>query len=231
MKNYIGTKLVKAEPMKQGEFFSKYRKGSLTPQSVNWSEEDGYFVEYPDGYESWSPKEVFEKAYMELIVNPELATDYPSISQEMVEDFIVDYDISTKQDKITIVVATLANGFTIVESSSCVSPENYSEEVGTLICKENIEKKVWAYLGFLLQTAVNDLDPSFLYKETTFKDRLREEFKELSQKIYKLDNLVNSLDFETKVESQVQRDLLKRQLNQMCAYRSTLELRLHELED
>lgn len=63
METYIGTKIVKAEPMKQGEFFSKYRKGSLTPQSVNWSEEDGYLVIYPDQYKSWSPKDVFEAAY------------------------------------------------------------------------------------------------------------------------------------------------------------------------
>lgn len=26
-------------------------------------EEDGYLVEYKDGYKSWSPKDVFEKAY------------------------------------------------------------------------------------------------------------------------------------------------------------------------
>lgn len=145
MKSYIGTKLVQAEPFVKAE-----------------NKKEGYRVVYPNGYESWSPKDVFEKAYLELITNPELKTDKPSISQEMVEDFIVNYDISTKQDKITVVVATLANGFTIVESSSCVSPENYSEEVGALICKENIEKKVWSYLGFLLQTAVKDLDNTFL---------------------------------------------------------------------
>ena len=40
MKQYIGTKVVQAEPA-----------------------ENGYKVVYPDGYVSWSPKKVFEEAY------------------------------------------------------------------------------------------------------------------------------------------------------------------------
>lgn len=44
MKNYIGVKIVKADPQeKDGR--------------------PGYKVVYPDGYVSWSPKDVFEKAY------------------------------------------------------------------------------------------------------------------------------------------------------------------------
>ena len=44
MQNYIGVKIVKAEPEeKDGR--------------------PGYKVKYPDGYVSWSPQDVFEKAY------------------------------------------------------------------------------------------------------------------------------------------------------------------------
>ena len=44
IQNYIGVKIVKAEPEeKDGR--------------------PGYKVKYPDGYVSWSPKDVFEKAY------------------------------------------------------------------------------------------------------------------------------------------------------------------------
>lgn len=46
MKKYIGTKIIKAEPeMEEGV--------------------EGYKVVYEDGYVSWSPKDVFEKAYRE----------------------------------------------------------------------------------------------------------------------------------------------------------------------
>ena len=51
--------------------------------------------------------------------------------------------------------AVLKNGFEIVESSSCVSPENYDEAMGREICMEKIKDKVWMLLGFLLQTAAN----------------------------------------------------------------------------
>lgn len=63
MKKYIGTKQIEAEPMTMGE---AYEKGLLQAGRVpNDSEKSnaGYHVRYQDGYESWSPKEVFEKAY------------------------------------------------------------------------------------------------------------------------------------------------------------------------
>lgn len=57
MKQYIGTKIIQAEP--------KLRR----VPTENWLEdrgyESGYKVVYPDGYESWSPKDVFEAAYRE----------------------------------------------------------------------------------------------------------------------------------------------------------------------
>ena len=57
MKKYLGIKLIKAEPSK-----------GLTPTGSDgmYSTEDGYSVVYEDGYESWSPKDTFEKAYREI---------------------------------------------------------------------------------------------------------------------------------------------------------------------
>lgn len=60
MKRYTGTKTVSAEPMNE---FTAIQKGFARPNSDNHEYRDGYHVVYPDGYESWSPKNVFEKAY------------------------------------------------------------------------------------------------------------------------------------------------------------------------
>ena len=79
----------------------------------------------------------------------------PSISQEMVDDFIRETEVMTMGDKTTVVRAVLRNGFEIVESSACVSEENYDERLGAEICMEKIRDKVWMLLGFLLQTAVH----------------------------------------------------------------------------
>jgi hypothetical protein len=64
MKKYIGTKQVKAEPMKLGEFIKTTGRNPYANSSdIHGTNEEGYIVEYEDGYKSWSPKEVFEKAY------------------------------------------------------------------------------------------------------------------------------------------------------------------------
>lgn len=57
MRKYIGVKLIEAEPCTVEEF-NKIR-------SLYYSGEcnEGYKVKYEDGYISWSPKDVFEKAY------------------------------------------------------------------------------------------------------------------------------------------------------------------------
>jgi len=70
MKRYIGVKIIDAKPatnvesaaIRQGfsveEMKEHYQKNKI-------AEREGYHVEYPDGYQSWSPKEVFEEAYRE----------------------------------------------------------------------------------------------------------------------------------------------------------------------
>lgn len=63
MKKYIGTKQIEASPMTMGE---AHEKGLLQADRVpNEAQKTapGYHVRYPDGYESWSPAETFEKTY------------------------------------------------------------------------------------------------------------------------------------------------------------------------
>lgn len=63
LKQYIGTKMVKAEPMVKS---AAVAKGWARPLERN-EDVPGYHVQYtnPDGstYDSWSPKDVFEKSY------------------------------------------------------------------------------------------------------------------------------------------------------------------------
>lgn len=154
MNKYIGTKLIEAKEMNLGDY-NKF-KGWTIPENED-PKTNGYMVKYSDDYISWSPKEVFEKSYLKVDDNPNLPTGV-SIGQKMVDDFIVDYEVFTKKDKITIVIAVLKNGFTIVESSACVDPENYDEKIGAEICKERIKNQVWNHLGFLLQTAYKGIN-------------------------------------------------------------------------
>ena len=60
-KLYIGTEIVKAMPMTMAK--AQKMLGRAIKSAIG--EEDGYLVEYKDGYMSWSPKSVFEEAYHE----------------------------------------------------------------------------------------------------------------------------------------------------------------------
>lgn len=64
VKQYIGTKMIKAKPMNRGDY-NKYRGWNI-PEGENPADE-GYLVMYSDGYESWSPKKQFEEAYRDCM--------------------------------------------------------------------------------------------------------------------------------------------------------------------
>lgn len=73
MKTYIGTKVIKATQMSKREFTEKVKQENWID---SYPDEEGYLVEYSDGYRSWSPKDVFEIAYREItdqemeLINP-----------------------------------------------------------------------------------------------------------------------------------------------------------------
>lgn len=149
MNYYMGFKLIKAEPMTRGDY-NEYRGWTISADENPLDE--GYIVRYSDDYVSWSPKDVFEKSYMEIQENPSLESKV-SIGPKMIDDFIKEVHVSTLGDKTTLVRCVLVNDFEIIESSACVDPKNYSQEMGKQICMKKINDKIWSYLGFLLQTA------------------------------------------------------------------------------
>ena len=83
----------------------------------------------------------------------------PTVTYERIEEIMENsiYDIQTVFDKCTIVSCQLPNGFVIVESSACVSPENYDEEMGAEICYDKIERKIWELEGYRLQEELYQL--------------------------------------------------------------------------
>ena len=61
-KTFIGAKLIKAVPMNECE-----ANGLLERPIPQDNGRPGYLVEYEDGYKSWSPKDVFDVAYREIV--------------------------------------------------------------------------------------------------------------------------------------------------------------------
>lgn len=54
---------------------------------------------------------------------------------------------------LTVCCLTLQNGFTVTGEgeSACASPENFNEEIGQKIARENARNKIWALEGYLLK--------------------------------------------------------------------------------
>lgn len=78
MKQYIGIKAVQAEPcIKDGK--------------------EGYKVVYADGYESWSPKDVFEASYVNI--PDELIAKEGVSPQHVVDEVLQEYRQLFQEDK------------------------------------------------------------------------------------------------------------------------------------
>lgn len=150
MDMYVGCKLISAKPMTRWDFLA------LKNRDKTGEDREGYLVRYQDGYESWSPKDVFESAHLALSCDWAEA-NAPRITQSMVDGFIKETEVKTLGDRTTVVRAVLRNGFVLVESSSCVCAENYDEKLGAEICLNAIRDKVFELLGFLLCTAKNGI--------------------------------------------------------------------------
>ena len=148
----IGIKMVDLQPMDTNEASKKGYRVNLTLYDVDLNHE-GYEVTYPDGYKSWCPKEVADKAYFKLSEN----NDGNIILKEDVENFIANHTVQTIGSKTTLVHATTITGFEVIDYSACVSSEKYSQELGEKYAMENVVSKVWNCLGFVLQWAKNGL--------------------------------------------------------------------------
>lgn len=107
MKQYIGRKEINAEPMNRLEY-NQFRGWEL-PKDENGTDE-GYLVEYIDGgqantkeykgYVSWSPKDVFERAY--------------KVSDTFEDRLVIERDeLKEKLDKLTDFVAKQKKELTI----------------------------------------------------------------------------------------------------------------------
>lgn len=112
--------------------------------------DEGYEVEYPDGYKSFSPKDVFEKAYY-MILSPN------KIQEGDVLNFIKEGYSLRLGEKTTVVCDTTLTGFDTVGIAACVNPSTYDHDIGCGVARRDIKDKIWGHLGFVLQWAINGL--------------------------------------------------------------------------
>lgn len=185
-------------------------------------EEEGYEVTYPDGYKSWTPKDVADAAYYPLSEN----NDGTKVLKEDVENFITDVEVITIGEKTTVVNAHTLTGFDTVRHSSCVDPKNYSEELGKQYAMEEVVNSLWSHLGFVLQWAKYGLNAeSKKDKYPSHVQRMIDEYKELDDRINKLASFINTNPIFETLQNEEREDM-KAQLIWMHKYINVLANRL-----
>ena len=75
----------------------------------------------------------------------------PRVTPARIQEVIAKEEFYRLTGTLTVCVLTLRNGFTVTGESACASPENFSEEIGNKIARENAENKIWALEGYLLR--------------------------------------------------------------------------------
>lgn len=74
------------------------------------------------------------------------------IPESRIDDIMQESDyeiIDSAFGSCTVVIMTLPNGYTLVESSGCIDPNEYDHDLGVQYCKEALRRKVWQLEGYL----------------------------------------------------------------------------------
>ena len=116
------------------------------------------------------------------------------------------------------------SGFTVEGQSACVSRDNYNEELGNKIARQNALNEVWKVKGYELAL---ELKRQRDRANETYKERLQREFSELTQRIGRLDSWIDSPSYhQLMLEEQEDQ---KEQLVLMKSYCEILDRRLARL--
>ena len=99
----------------------------------------------------------------------------------------------------TYVTVRMKNGFTLRESTTCVDPANYNEEIGKQVCLKRIEDKVWYLLGYSLQTELSAKNRVLastrdMMISTDYKERFKAEYIQLKNRFDGLKKMLDAWD-------------------------------------
>jgi len=81
----------------------------------------------------------------------------PRLTPQMIDDAIAGeaYHVFPGTT-LTVCALTLRNGFIVTGESAAASPENFDEEIGRKIARDNARNKIWAFEGYRLKQQLFD---------------------------------------------------------------------------
>lgn len=81
----------------------------------------------------------------------------PRLNPKMIDDVIQSgtYHVFPGTT-LTVCVLKLRNGYLVTGESAAASPENFNEELGRKIARDNARNKIWALEGYLLRQRLSE---------------------------------------------------------------------------
>lgn len=124
-------------------------------------EEDlGYWVQYADGYQSWSPSAAFQDGYTRIQSEEEKIEQeikdkglkHPRVTPRDIDQAILGEQYHVFQGTtVTVCCLTLRNGYNVIGMSAAVSPENFDVDIGMKVSRANARNQIWALEGYLMR--------------------------------------------------------------------------------
>lgn len=106
----------------------------------------GFFVAYRKVRRRMSNEKQIEEEIQSKGLNA------PRLTPQEIDSVIVDETYTNLPDGRTVICQlTLKNGFTIDGKSACVSKDNFNQEIGNKIARDNAREKIWELEGYLLK--------------------------------------------------------------------------------
>lgn len=76
----------------------------------------------------------------------------PRLNPDMIDAAIVSEQYHVfAGTTMTVCALTLRNGYIVTGESAAASPENFNQEIGRKIARDNARNKIWALEGYLLR--------------------------------------------------------------------------------
>lgn len=79
----------------------------------------------------------------------------PRLTPQMIDSTIVSEQYHVfPGTTMTVCALTLRNGYLVTGESAAASPQNFDQEIGRKIARENARNKIWALEGYLLRESL-----------------------------------------------------------------------------
>ena len=83
----------------------------------------------------------------------------PKVTPESIEAKIKSVNCAVLPDStVTVCRIVMQNGYSVIGTSACAHPDNFDENVGKRLAREDAVRKIWPLEGYLLRQRLHEAE-------------------------------------------------------------------------